>query len=99
MSNDALDNNNTTQEDNISFNGDQKIKLMQLVNQGMQTLHEIDTLRGGLSETVKAVAEELNIKSAVLSKAIKVAHKAELQKTQKEQQLLETILQTVGKTL
>jgi hypothetical protein len=65
----------------------------------MQVLHEIDTLQGGLSDTIKAVAEELNIKTGVLKKAIKVAHKAEFGKTQKEQELLETILTTVGKTL
>lgn len=82
-----------------SFSGDQKLKLTQLINEGMQVLHEIDTLQGGLNDTIKAVAEEMNIKSGVLKKAIKVAHKAELGKTRKEQELLETILTTVGKTL
>jgi phage host-nuclease inhibitor protein Gam len=82
-----------------SFSGEQKIKLTQLINEGMQVLHEIDTLQSGLSDTIKAIAEELNIKTNVLKKAIKVAHKAEFGKTQKEQELLETILTTVGKTL
>jgi hypothetical protein len=83
----------------VTFSGDQKAKLIQLINEGMQVLHEIDTLQGGLTDTIKAVAEELNIKTGVLKKAIKVAHKAEFGKTQKEQELLETILTTVGKTL
>lgn len=83
----------------VTFSGDQKLKLTQLINEGMQVLHEIDTLRTGLNETIGAIAEEMNIKKTVLSKAIKVAHKAEFDKTQKEQELLETILQTVGKTL
>lgn len=82
-----------------TFSGDQKLKLTQLINEGMQVLHEIDTLNSGLNDTIKAIAEELNIKSTVLKKAIKVAHKAEFGKTQKEQELLETILTTVGKTL
>lgn len=82
-----------------SFTGEQKIKLTQLINEGMQVLHEIDTLRDGLNETIGAIAEELNIKKTVLTKAIKIAHKAEFGKTQKEQELLETILTTVGKTL
>lgn len=85
--------------DSVNFSGDQKLKLTQLINEGMQVLHEIDTLNGGLNDTIKAVAEELNIKTNVLKKAIKVAHKAEFGKTQKEQELLETILTTVGKTL
>lgn len=83
----------------VTFSGDQKLKLTQLINEGMQVLHEIDTLQGGLNDTIKAVAEELNVKTNVLKKAIKVAHKAEFGKTQKEQELLETILTTVGKTL
>lgn len=85
--------------DQVTFSADQKNKLTQLINEGMQVLHEIDTLQGGLSDTIKAVAEELNVKSSVLKKAIKVAHKAEFGKTQKEQELLETILTTVGRTL
>ena len=83
----------------VTFSGDQKIKLTQLIQEGMQILHEVDTLNGGLTDTIKAVAEEMNIKPAVLKKAIKVAHKAEFGKTQKEQELLETILTTVGRTL
>lgn len=83
----------------VTFSGEQKIKLTQLINEGMQVLHEIDTLQSGLNDTIKAVAEELNVKTNVLKKAIKVAHKAEFGKTQKEQELLETILTTVGKTL
>ena len=85
--------------DNKSFNGDQKIKLTQIINEGMQVMHEIDTLQGGLTDTIKAVAEELEIKPAVLKKAIRVAHKAEFGKTKQDQELLETILETVGKTL
>jgi hypothetical protein len=85
--------------DTKSFNGDQKIKLTQIINEGMQVMHEIDTLQGGLSDTIKAIAEELEIKPAVLKKAIRVAHKAEFGKTKQDQELLETILETVGKTL
>jgi len=82
-----------------SFNGDAKIKLTQIINEGMAVMHEIDTLQGGLTDTIKAIAEELEIKPAVLKKAIRVAHKAEFGKTKQDQELLETILETVGKTL
>lgn len=81
------------------FNAEQKAKLIQIINEGMQVMHEIETLTGGLNDTVKAVAEEMEIKPSILKKAIKVAHKAEFGKTQQEQELLETILTTVGKTL
>jgi len=82
-----------------TFNGEQKLKLIQMINEGMQVMHEVETLNGGLADTVKAIAEELEIKPAVLKKAIKIAHKAEFGKAQQDHELLETILTTVGKTL
>ena len=81
-----------------TFNGDQKIKLTQIINEGMQVMHEIDTLQGGLNDTIKAVAEELEVKPSVLKKAIRVAHKASLTQTNQENEELNTILETVGKT-
>jgi len=93
------DNYNSNEHDTTMFTGEQKIKLTQLINEGCQVMHEIETLTGGLNDTIKAVAEELNIKASVLKKAVKVAHKMEFGKTQKEQELLENILVTTGKTL
>lgn len=83
----------------ISFSADQKRKLEQLINEGCQVMHEVETLNDGLTETIKAIAEEMNIKTSVLKRAIKIAHKAEFGKAQSEQKLLETILTTVGKTI
>lgn len=82
-----------------TFNGEQKIKLTQIVNEGMAVLHEIDTLQGGLTDTIKAVAEELQIKPGILKKAIKLAHKASFGQEKQDHETLETILETVGKTL
>ena len=81
------------------FSGDQKIKLTQLINEGMAVMHEIDTLNGGLSDTIKAIAEELEVKPGTLKKAIRIAHKASLGQTNKDHEELNTILETVGKTL
>jgi transposase-like protein len=85
--------------DNRVFSGEQKAKLTQIINEGMQVMHEIETLNGGLSDTIKAVAEEMDIKPNILKKAIKLAHKAEFGREQQDHALLETILTTVGKTL
>ena len=82
-----------------SFNGDQKLKLTQIINEGMQVMHEIDTLQGGLNDTIKAIAEDLEVKPAILKKAIKLAHKAEFGREKQDHETLETILETVGKTL
>jgi len=84
---------------NRTFTTEQKAKLTQVINEGMQVLHEIETLNGGLTDTVKAIAEEMEIKPGILKKAIKLAHKAEFGKEQQDHELLETILTTVGKTL
>ena len=82
-----------------TFSGDQKIKLTQLINEGMAVMHEIDTLSEGLTDTVKAIAEELEVKPSILKKAIRVAHKASLTQTNMDNEQLNTILETVGKTL
>ena len=78
------------------FTGDQKIKLTQLINEGMVTLHEIDTLREGLSDTVKAVAEELEVKPSIIKKAIKVALKGDWERVFTEFDDLETIVDISG---
>ena len=82
-----------------NFNAEQTKKLNQVINEGMTVMHEIETLTGGLNDTVKAIAEELEIKPNVLKKAIRLAHKAEFGREQQDHELLEQILTTVGKTL
>ena len=62
-------------------------------------MHEIDALQGGLNDTIKAIAEEIEIKPSILKKAIKIAHKASLGQTNKDHDELNEILETVGKTL
>ena len=82
-----------------NFNAEQTKKLNQVINEGMTVMHEIETLSGGLNDTVKAIAEELEIKPSVLKKAIRLAHKSEFGREQQDHELLEQILTTVGKTL
>ena len=81
------------------FTAEQTKKLEQIINEGMQVTMEIETLTGGLNDTIKAVAEELDIKPNILKKAIKLAHKSEFGREQQDHELLEQILVTVGKTL
>ena len=79
------------------YGGDEKAKLERLVNKGASVLREIEDLSTGLKETVKAVAEELDIKPALINKAIKVAHKQDWEKVADEFDDLETLVVTVGK--
>jgi hypothetical protein len=84
---------------NRVFTAEQTRKLNQVINEGMTVMHEIETLTGGLNDTVKAIAEELEIKPNVLKKAIRLAHKSEFGREQQDHELLEQILTTVGKIL
>ena len=62
------------------YGQDEKAKLERLVNEGATVLQEINDLQEGLKETVKAVSEELNVKTALINKAIKAAHKGDWHK-------------------
>lgn len=82
-----------------TFSAEGKLKLTQLVNEGISVMHEMETLQGSLNDTIKAVADELEVKPSILKKAIKVAYKSGLGQTNKDHEELNTILETVGKTL
>ena len=84
---------------NRTFTTEQTKKLNQMINEGIQVTTEIETLTGGLNDTIKAVAEELEIKPGILKKAIKLAYKSEFGREKDDHDLLEQILTQVGKTL
>jgi hypothetical protein len=58
-----------------SLSESDKAKIKELINQGVAITRDVETLREGLKETVDAIAGELEIKKAVLNKAIRVAYK------------------------
>ena len=79
------------------YGPDEKQKLERLVNEGAQVMQEVEDLNTGLKDTVKAVAEELNIKPATINKAIKIAHNGDGAKVADAFDDLETLVVTVGK--
>ena len=81
------------------FNQEEKVKLSHLMTEGLSVLSELEALSGGLNDTIKAIAEEMEIKPAVLKKAIKVAYKSSFTQATSDHELLENILETVGRTL
>ncbi|MDA9302578.1 hypothetical protein N9578_00675 [bacterium] len=74
-------------------------KLKRIVQEGIQVTEEVNTLKEGLRDTVKAVAEEMNIKPAVLNKAIRIAYKAEFDKEREDFDELESILDATGRKI
>ena len=80
-----------------NFNEAEKQKLIQIINQGSQVLGEVDDLKGGLRDTVKALAEELELKPAMINKAITIAHKDNYKSVNENMDIVESILTDAGK--
>ena len=74
------------------YGPEEKAKLERLINEGGNVLREIEDLQEGLKETVKAVAEELQIKPSWINKAIKIAHKDNWKDHETEWDEIEMIL-------
>jgi hypothetical protein len=72
-------------------------RLKKLISEGCQVLQEIEDLRTGLTETIKAVAEEIDVKSAQLSKVIKIAYKNSFNEELDKFEEVEDILRTAGR--
>lgn len=75
------------------YGPEEKAKLERLINEGSNVLREVEDLNEGLKETVKAVAEELQIKTSVINKAIKIAHKGDFKAHDEDWQEVEAILE------
>ena len=80
-----------------NFNDAEKQKLLQIINEGSQVLGEVDDLRSGLRDTVKSIAEELELKPALINKAISIAHKGNYQNLSDDMDTLDSILTAAGK--
>jgi hypothetical protein len=78
---------------------EEKAKLKQLIDEGVSVLQECEDLKGGLRDTVKSIAEEIGIKPSVLSKAISIAHKSRLAEVRQDFEDMETVLETVGRSV
>jgi transposase-like protein len=80
-----------------NYGPEEKAKLERLINEGSTVLREIEDLNEGLKDTVKAVAEELNIKPSVINKAIKIAHKGDWSAHNEDWAEIEAILDITKK--
>jgi hypothetical protein len=80
-----------------TYGSEEKAKLERLINEGVQIKYEIESLTEGLKEAVKAVADELEIKPALINKAISIAHKGNWNDVFSDFDDLETLIVTVGK--
>ena len=79
-----------------TYGQEEKAKLERLVKEGVTVLKEVEDLQAGLKDTVKAVAEELDLKPSLINKAIKVAQKRDWDAHQDAYEDLETLVATLG---
>lgn len=80
-----------------NLNDAERAKVKELVDKGVDILRDIDSLKTGLSDTVKAIGEELDIKPAILNKAIRAAFKDSIRDDRDTMDSVETILHASGR--
>ena len=78
------------------FGAPEQAKIRQLISEGVTVQQEVQDLTEGLNDTIKAIAEELEIKPSIIKKAIKVALKGDWDRVFTEFDDLETILDISG---
>lgn len=81
--------------DTLSSND--KVRFNQFFEDGMKVLQNIEDLKEGLKETAKALAEEYDVKPALLMKALTAARKSNIDEQRDEMTALETLLEAVGR--
>ena len=79
-----------------TYGPEEQAKLKRIVDEGANVLSEVEDLSAGLKDTVKAVAEELEINPALINKAIKIAHKGDWSKYSEAFDSLENLIVAVG---
>ena len=77
-----------------TFSTEERTKLKQLITEAISVTTEIETLNGGLNDTIAAVAEEMQLKPNLLKKAVKMAQKRDFDKARDELDIIESILQS-----
>jgi predicted regulator of amino acid metabolism with ACT domain len=79
-----------------AFGAPEQAKIKQIVSEGVTVMQEISDLTEGLNDTIKAVAEELEVKPSVIKKAIRIAQKDQWDQIYREFEDLETVVDISG---
>jgi predicted regulator of amino acid metabolism with ACT domain len=78
------------------YGAPEQAKIKQIIAEGVTVMSEISDLNAGLNDTIKAVAEELDVKPSVIKRAIKIALKDRWDQVFREFDDLETIVDISG---
>lgn len=79
-----------------AFGAPEQAKIKQIISEGVTVMQEIQDLNEGLNDTIKSVAEELDVKPSIIKKAIKIALKDHWDQVFREFDDLETIVDISG---
>jgi len=79
-----------------AYGAPEQAKIKQIVAEGVTVMQEIQDLTEGLNDTIKAVAEELDVKPSVIRKAIRIAQKDTWDQVFREFDDLESIVDISG---
>jgi hypothetical protein len=72
-------------------------KLKRVIDEGLKIKQEVADLQAGFKDVVKAVSEELQLKPALVNRAINAAFKASLEEEKAAMDEVEEILAAVGR--
>lgn len=78
------------------FSPEEKAKIKKLFAEGIQVMSEVAALNEGLNDTIKGLAEEMDMKPTTLKKALKIAYKNEFEKEQNNFTEVEEVLEVAG---
>jgi hypothetical protein len=71
-------------------------RLKDLVMDGVKCQEEIESMKEGMTDTIKAISEELDIPAKLLKKAISIAYKHNFADHEEELSTLDEILTAIG---
>ena len=71
-------------------------RLKELVQDGVKILQECEDLKSGLSDTVKNMAEELEVKPAIVNRLIKDIQKNRTMDRREDHETLEELYKAAG---
>lgn len=75
-----------------NFNSEEVTRLKTIIDEGVRTLEEVESLQSGLNDTIRAIADELEIPVKVLKRAIKTSQKHNFDDHKDELSSLEELL-------
>jgi predicted regulator of amino acid metabolism with ACT domain len=79
-----------------AYGAPEQAKIKQIVAEGVTVMQEFQDRTEGLNDTIKAVAEELDVKPSVIKKAIRIAQKDTWDQVFREFDDLESIVDISG---